>query len=182
MASSVNEVQIEQTQLFETERVLVRQLTVNDAKAMYSVYGDAEAMRWVGDGEPLDLAGCHQWVQVTHHNYARRGYGMSALVLRETSVVFGFCGIVHPGGQETPEIKYALQSAYWGRGLATEVVKGMLVYGAHTFQLHEIIATTAPENFASQQVLRKAGLVFAYDRHEEDGSIIKVFVWRHGTS
>lgn len=169
---------MEQVILFETARVLVRRLMAADVDALYRVYGDAEAMRWVGDGEPLDLAGCRRWVQVTHDNYARRGYGMSTLVLRATGEICGFCGIVHPGGQAMPEIKYALQRAYWGQGLATEVVRAMVAYGAETFDLQEMIATTAPENLASQQVLYKAGFAFADDRHEEDGSITKVFTWR----
>lgn len=96
------------TILFETARLLVRHIEHTDADAMYSVYGDADAMHWVGDGQPLDHNQCEHWIEVTHRNYAVRGYGMFALVERQSQKPVGFCGLVHPGGQTEVEIKYAL--------------------------------------------------------------------------
>ena len=164
-------------QLFETPRLAVRRLSAADVDAMHAVYGDAGAMRWVGDGEPLPREGCVEWVAVTHRNYATRGYGMSALVLRETGEVIGFCGIVHPGGQPAAEIKYALRRAHWGRGLASEAVAGMLAWGATTHGIAEIIATTAPDNAASQRVLAKAGMRPAGSRDNDDGTLTLIFAW-----
>ena len=83
---------------------------------MLAVYGDAEAMRWVGDGTPLSPEECDRWLVVTAENYAKRGYGMFALVERETGAVVGFCGLVHFGGQAEPEIKYALLRCGLGPG------------------------------------------------------------------
>jgi [ribosomal protein S5]-alanine N-acetyltransferase len=163
--------------IFQTERLHVRHLLAGDADAMYAVYGDAEAMRWVGDGEPLPREECVRWVEVTHANYARRGYGMSALVEKQSNEVIGFCGIVHPGGQPEAEIKYALRREFWGCGLATEAVTAMLRYGAREFGLREVIATVYPENVASHRVLLKAGMQSGESRRNEDGTFTQVFVW-----
>jgi RimJ/RimL family protein N-acetyltransferase len=164
--------------LFETERFLVRRLVADDVAALHAVYGDVEAMRWVGDGRPLARADCVRWVEVTDRNYATLGYGMAALMLRPGNDVIGFCGIVHPGGQPQPEIKYALRREFWGQGLATEAVRGMLKYGATSLRLHEIIATAAPQNLPSHRVLLKAGMIPAEPRHNEDGTLTQVFAWR----
>ncbi len=147
------------TPLFTTERLLVRQIDHADIDDMFAVYGDAESMRWVGDGVPLPRDGCAHWVDVTRTNYEKRGYGMSALVLKTTGEVVGFCGLVHPGGQAEPEIKYALKRAFFGQGFASEAVIGMLRYGRETLGLRHIIATVAPENTVSLRVLQKAGMV-----------------------
>jgi RimJ/RimL family protein N-acetyltransferase len=64
-----------------------------------------------------------------------------------------------------------------GRGIATETVGGMMVYGQLEYRLHEIIVTLNPANGASQRVLVKAGLSFQEDRTHYDGSIIRVMVW-----
>lgn len=164
--------------MFQTDRLLVRHLGADDAGVMHSVYGDAEVVRYVGDAEPLGRDGCAGWVVVTEKNYATRGYGMSALVLKETGEVIGFCGLVHPGGQVEPEIKYALAKQYWGRGYATEAVSGMLAYGAEEFGLTEVIATVSPDNAASLNVLAKAGLSVRETRLEDDGSQTVVLAWR----
>lgn len=166
------------TIIFETERLLVRQIDLADLDAMYAVYSDAEAMRWVGEGEPIKREQCEQWILVTQQNYASRGYGMFALLERDSGKIFGFCGLVHPGGQAEPEIKYALRREFWGKGFATEAVSAMLPYGASSFGLTEIIATTAPENTASHRVLTKSGMQFGELRQDEDGEFNQFFVWR----
>ena len=48
--------------LFDTPRLQVRRLEDADLGALLAVYGDAAAMRWVGDGRPLD----HAPVSYTH--------------------------------------------------------------------------------------------------------------------
>jgi RimJ/RimL family protein N-acetyltransferase len=162
---------------FSTARLVARSIEREDVAALQEVYGDADAMRWVGDGKPLDFAQCEQWVEVSQRNYADRGYGMFALVLRETGSVIGFCGPVHPQGQADPELKYALRRDHWGRGLATEAARAMLAAAASGFGMRRIIATTAPENAASHRVLLKAGMARGALENNQDGSWTQLFAW-----
>lgn len=164
--------------LFETPRLLARRITFDDLDDMHAVYGDVDAMRWVADGKGLDRDGCRWWIDKTLNNYRVRGYGMTALVLRETGKIVGFCGLVHAEGQAVPEIKYALRREYWGHGLASEAACGMLGYGASVLKLREIMATTDLENVASHRVLINAGMREAEIRRNDDGSFTKVFRWR----
>lgn len=164
--------------LFHSARLYGRRWQAEDVDDLLAVYGDAEAMRWVGDGQPITREACAQWFQVTADNYARRGYGMFTLVDRSTGQVVGFAGLVHPGGQAEAEIKYALHRAHWGRGLASEVVPALLAHGARAHGLRRIIATVAPGNLASQRVLAKAGMVRAEQRANDDGSATLVFHWQ----
>lgn len=163
--------------LFETPRLHVRQLQPCDIDALHAVYGDADAMRWVGNGRPLLRSQCEEWMSVTQRNYRTRGYGMLALVEKQSQVVIGFCGLVHPGGQLEAEIKYALRRECWGKGFASEAASALLNYGASTCGLKHVMATTAPENRASQRVLLKAGMVMTGLRREEDGSFTQMYEW-----
>jgi [ribosomal protein S5]-alanine N-acetyltransferase len=166
--------------IFETPRLLARHIELADADAMHAVYGDADVVRWVGDGQPLDHAQCEHWVEVTHRNYAARGYGMFALLERESRRVIGFCGLVHPGGQVEAEIKYALRRELWGFGFATEAVAALLSYGSLVLGIHHVIATTAPENTASHRVLLKAGMHRGELKGNDDGSFTQLFSWHPG--
>ncbi|MBD2099967.1 GNAT family N-acetyltransferase [Leptolyngbya sp. FACHB-261] len=165
--------------IFETERLVGRRLEPDDLTPMLAIYGDAEAMRWVGDGQPITEEQCVKWLEVTENNYRVRGYGMFALVERSSQGVIGFCGLVHPGGQNEAEIKYALARRYWGLGLATEAATAMLTFAATVVGLHRVIATTAPENIASHKVLLKAGMAREELRLNDDGSYTQVFGWRY---
>jgi RimJ/RimL family protein N-acetyltransferase len=163
--------------IFETERLQGRKLTPDDLQAMLEVYGDADAMRWVGDGSPLTLDGAKQWIEVTENNYHKRGYGMFALVEKSSGNVIGFCGIVHPGGQQEAEVKYAFLRSHWGQGFATEAVRDLIDYGNRQHGLTYLIATVAPEHLASQNVLAKVGMLKGEVRIDEDGSQTQVFEW-----
>lgn len=164
--------------LFQTERLLVRQLSSDDFDDMFAVYSDPEAMRWVDDGQPITQDECRYWIGVTQKNYETRGYGMSAIVLRATGKVIGFCGIVHPSGQEVAEIKYALLQAHWGKGYATEMARAMIDYGYREYGLREMIATIAPDNLASQKVMAKVGMIHAETIDNEDGTFTELFRWK----
>ena len=163
--------------LFETERLIARHVVKADTPAMYAVYSDPIAARWVGDGKPITRAETELWIDVTARNIAKRGYGMSALVDRSTGKVCGFMGLVHPGNQPEAELKYSFRRTHWGRGLATEAARAMLAYGVQTFGLKQIIATTAPENEASHRVLEKIGFTRGDLISNDDGSLTQVFRW-----
>lgn len=164
--------------VFTTDRLIARRWRASDVAALLAVYGDADAMRWVGEGRPITMPECEQWLEVTQANYEKRGYGMFALEEQASGMVVGFCGIVHPGGQIEPEVKYAFLRSHWGRGLATEAVVGLLEYGGRSHALSYIIATTDPANTASHRVLRKAGFERGELCDNDDGSQTQLFYWR----
>lgn len=160
-----------------TPRLQLRRLAADDVDALLAVYGDPLVVRWVGDRQPLPRAECQRWVDVTHRNYARRGYGMFALDRLDGERAVGFCGLVHPGDQPEAEIKYALRRDQWGQGLATEAARALLAWGAAQCGLQRVIATAHPDNEASHRVLQKAGLRRGALRRNDDGSHTQLFEW-----
>jgi RimJ/RimL family protein N-acetyltransferase len=161
--------------VFETERLLVRRWQDADLPVLEAVYGDAGAMRWVGDGTPITRDACRLWLEKTRSNYLKHGYGMFAVEKRDVPGVIGFCGIVHPGGQPEPELKYAYRREYWGQGFATEALRGLIRYGAEEHGLHYMMATVAPDHAVSQRVLQKAGMQQDSIRVNADGSRTLIF-------
>jgi RimJ/RimL family protein N-acetyltransferase len=162
--------------LFETPRLIVRQLQPEDVDAMFAVYGDPEVVRWVDDGQPLSRDLCAKWIDVSQHNYTSKGFGASAVIEKATGTFIGCCGIVYaPGGSE-PEIIYAFRQSHWGQGFASEVVPAMLAYGFGTCHLPEIYATIFPENLTSARVLIKAGMSWLRDDLNEDGTTTAVYI------
>lgn len=161
--------------VFLSARLRCRHWVPADRAILLEVYGDAEAMRFVGDGTPLTEEEADLWFEVTFGNYARRGYGMFTLEDRASGQVVGFAGLVHPGDQPEAEVKYALARTWWGRGLATEAVTHLLEVARSRYGLREVIATVAPEHAASQRVLLKVGMSRREDRVYEDGGRSLVF-------
>lgn len=162
--------------LFTTPRTRVRRLRRGDAPALHAIYGDAAAMRFVGDGKPLTLQRCEEWIEVTFGNLERRGYGMCAVVSRaDPALMIGSCGLVHPGGQAEAEVKYAFRPDHWGQGYAREVIPALVRYGIEVQQLGRVIATVNPAHTVSRRVLAHAGLSRRADRRNDDGSTSGVY-------
>jgi RimJ/RimL family protein N-acetyltransferase len=166
--------------LFQTARLDVHRLGPEHVDDLLGVYGDPRTMAPLGDGRVLDRAACQDWVGVTDRNMAEPGYGMAALLERASGRVVGFCGLVHPGGQAEPELKYALRHDAWGRGLGTEAARAMLAWGVERFGLERIIATAAEGNRASHQVLEKCGMRPEEPLVEDDGTRVLLFSWAPG--
>ncbi|MCA9304882.1 MAG: GNAT family N-acetyltransferase, partial [Phycisphaerales bacterium] len=91
-------------------------------------------------------------------------------------------GLVHPGGQPEPELKYALDRAVWGGGLATEVAGAMLEYARSVLGLAAVIATIARENAASIRIVERLGMTRSTPRVEDDGSITEVYTIQLNTT
>ena len=60
----------------------------------------------------------------------------------------------------TAEIGYWLAEPFWGRGVMTEAVSGLVDHAFRTFALRRIFASVYANNPASARVLEKAGFVF----------------------
>jgi ribosomal-protein-alanine N-acetyltransferase len=165
--------------LFHTPRLTVRQLQPGDAPAMYTIYGDPEVVRHMDDRLPLPLELCETWIEVSARNYATRGYGLCAVIERDTGELVGCGGVVHSRHQTDapPEIVYAFRRDRWGRGYASEVVPALLEHEARQHGLAHIWATIDPENLASARVLTKAGMLWQHTRPDPDGHPVSTWVW-----
>lgn len=67
---------------------------------------------------------------------------------------------LHPGDdvyRRSAEIGYFIGESYWNKGIATEAVKQMVVYGFSNFDIARIHAGVFEYNAASQRVLEKCG-------------------------
>ncbi|MBT0587384.1 GNAT family N-acetyltransferase [Alteromonas oceanisediminis] len=164
------------TVIFQTKRLRCRLWVREDLEVIYSVYSDKQGARWVGDGQPISREDAIRWLDVTFKNYSGRGYGMSTVIEKATGTIVGFCGLVHPNGQQHAEIKYSFKKTHWGLGYASEIVPGMISYGNTVHGLGKIIATVADENIASQRVLQKSHMSLS-DEYEENGQKILVYEW-----
>lgn len=161
---------------FETNRLQVRHLSLNDLDDLASLCEDTVAMKYMDDGEPLSREDCEGWIKVCENKYKDRGYGTSGVFEKSSGKFAGFCGVIRTPDTDYDEIIYALNQPFWGKGYATEVTKAMLAYVFEISQLDEIYATIHTDNIVSQKMMPKLNMTFVEDRPEDDGAITKVYV------
>lgn len=149
-----------------TERLRLRQMTVDDAEAALAFNSDPEVMRYTC--EPIwDSLEKARAMLEAYPDFDTVGYGRWAMVHRQDDRVIGFCGLKWLEDLREVDLGYRLLREYWGRGLATEACRATLRFGFEVIGLKRVIALVVPENLASIRVLEKCGMVreelFEYD-------------------
>ena len=93
-------------------------------------------------------------------SYARHGFGLFAVELRDDGTLIGLCGLLQRDYFEHPDIGYALLDRYASKGYAREVAAATLAWGWNSLKLERIVASTALENRESIRLLEKLGFRF----------------------
>ena len=106
--------------LLETERLLARRFTPEDAEDLYAALSDPEVMRYLEP--PFSLARTEDLIQ-------RAGLCEPPLIWavawKRTNEVIGHL-IWHPWGEAAMELGWVLRRDFWGRGLAKELTTALL--------------------------------------------------------
>jgi [ribosomal protein S5]-alanine N-acetyltransferase len=144
-----------------TARCELRLLAPQDAEPLQRLYGDPEAMRYVGaDGEARTPEQTARGVGRMIEHQEQHGYSLWAVTERQSGEVIGVAGLVLEEfvGPEV-EVVYELQRDRWGRGLATEVARACLDVAFGPLGLPRVIALAYPENRPSVRVMEKIGML-----------------------
>ncbi|HWT01443.1 MAG TPA: GNAT family N-acetyltransferase [Pyrinomonadaceae bacterium] len=145
----------------ETARLRLRGFTPDDLDALCQVFGDPEVMKYISGGEPRTREATEEGLLRSIEGWRKRGFGLWAVVEKETGELIGYCGLISL--EDTPEIEvaYGLMRSAWGKGFAAEAARASLGYGFNELKLERIVAVVNPENAASRRVLEKLGMKYA---------------------
>ena len=160
------------TTVLETERLTLRRMTPGDVEALAAVLGDPVAMRYYP--APFTRDQVEGWIQWSLKNYADFGYGLWAVVLKESQECIGDCGLtwqrVGYSEERQLEVGWHIRRDLWNRGLATEAGLACRDYARDVIRQPRLISLIDPHNLASQAVARKLGMELeredVLDRHQ----------------
>ena len=146
----------------ETERLILRPLSLADAPAVKELAGEREiADTTLNIPHPYEDGVAERWIS-THQERYEKDRGLSlAIVLRETHALIGAIGMNTNAAHENAEIGYWVGKPYWNRGYCTEAARAIVAYGFDALKLHRIYAHHLSRNPASGRVMQKIGM-----RHE----------------
>ena len=146
----------------ETERLILRGWTEEDAEALF---------RYARDPEVGPVAG---WAPHESVDYSREiirtvfaSPEVYAVVLKESGEPVGCCGLVPFGGNPTDvstaaeaEIGYWIGKPFWGHGLIPEAVNALLTRAFTQLNLTTVWGVVYDGNLRSQRVLEKCGFKY----------------------
>lgn len=142
--------------ILATERLIMRELSEDDAPALFEFYRDPEFTRFIIFAPHTSLDDSLEFVAFMKKIYQEKDSVRWGIELKETGKLIGNAGI-HFWKRDIrcAEVGYHIGQAYQGRGFATEVLGAMVKFGFERMNLNRIQAYINPGNDASGRVLEK---------------------------
>ena len=144
--------------ILETKRLILREMTQDDLPALQGILQDGETM-YAYNGA-FDEAETQAWLDRQLSRYAQYGFGLWAVVLKESGGMIGQCGLtMQPWrGDEVLEVGYLFNRAFWHHGYATEAARGCMEYAFDLLGAREVCSIIRETNLPSRRVAERNGM------------------------
>jgi RimJ/RimL family protein N-acetyltransferase len=147
--------------ILETERLILRLLTDDDAEFYLRLINQPSWLRNIGnrgihtvDNARLAIA---QGPLAMHASF---GFCLYAVEGKAEAAALGLCGLIKRETLEDVDIGYAFLDEHGGKGYAYEAAAAVLEYASSGLGLRRVVAITAPDNARSIRLIGKLGLRF----------------------
>lgn len=143
----------------ETERLLIRPLTLSDTTDIYQISSDSMVSRYVLWETHRSVMDSRAFIKQLLRQYRLGEPASWGIQLKKSGHVIGTIGFVALSREHScGEVGYSLSRAHWNNGYATEALRALIAYGMETLRLNRIEAQYDIHNPASGRVMEKAGM------------------------
>src|SRR5690349_2031823 len=157
----------------QTERLLLRRFTVDDAGFILTLLNEPAFLRYIGDKKVRNLDDARQYIlNGPMASYEQHGFGLNCVEMRESRTPIGMCGLLKREELPDPDIGFALLAEFRNQGLAFEAAEAVLK-DAHN--LPRILAITTLDNEASINLLERLGFRFEKIVTSPNGEQLRLF-------
>ncbi len=150
-------------QIFETERLRIRPLSVEDSKFILELFNTEGWLKFIGDRNVKDLLDAIDYIERIMKNDQ---VFYNVFELKETNQAIGIVTLLQRDELLFPDIGFAILPSYEKMGFTYEA-SSMYLHKLMASDAQEtILAITLPDNTSSIKLLEKLGL-------EADGAFMK---------
>ena len=147
--------------MIETDRLILRPFTPDDAAFVHALYNEPSFLRYIGDRGVHDLDAARAYIESGPlASYQRHGFGLYVVERQDGGERMGVCGLLKRDMLDSPDLGFAFLPAYWSQGYAFEAASAVLTFARSALGLTRILAITSRDNAASIALLARLGFVF----------------------
>lgn len=154
-------IRVERMPTLETERLILRPFTLEDAPAVYEFVKEWDvASTTLNIPHPYEPGMADSWIR-SHTISAAAGDGFSlAMIERASGDLVGSIALRLSPPHDRGELGYWVGRPYWGRGYVTEAAAAVMKHGFEVLGLNRIEAHHLSRNPASGRVMQKLGMTW----------------------
>ena len=149
--------------ILETNRLFVRESTVEDVDDFYRIYGEPSITYYMEDlfqNPEEEKVYMQEYIRQMYGFY---GFGMWTVILKEENRIIGRAGLNTREGYDLPELGFVIEKEYQKHGYAYEACEAILKYAKEELLFDKVQALVEAENRASVKLLQKLGFVYLKD-------------------
>ena len=153
----------------ETERLLLREMTENDLDDLKEILMDGPTMyAYEGAFTEEETRG---WLEGQFRRYRENGFGLWAVVLKETGEMIGDCGVTmqNINGDILPEIGYHIAKAHQRKGYAGEAARACRDWCFFNTPFNMIYSYMKKDNIPSSATARSNGMSLIKEFTDSEG-------------
>ena len=156
----------------ETERLILRAVTVEDAEAIFAWASDPDVNKFMMYPLHENIDVTREWLKTRDIN-GKDEFDLG-FVLKKTGELIGQGGLFYHEDLDVWEVGYNLRKDYWGQGLVPEAIQAIIDYVDKEKGIRAIVGEFAKDNMKSQRVMEKLGMTYWKDGQfsKLDGSVI----------
>lgn len=172
---TVVKINLNYMRIVETERLYLREITVQDSENAYLLNLDPEVIKYTGDSSFTSIDEAKTFLKNYTH-YKKYGFGRWGVIHKTNNEFLGWCGLKYTEEDKEYDIGFRFFRKHWNKGYATESAKACLELGFSKYGMSTIVGRAMKENIASIKVLQKIGLTFYkdFDFNGQKGVIYKI--------
>ena len=157
--------------VIKTENLLLREFTHEDFPALFEIFSDPETMRHYP--KPFDENHIKDWIEWNLQNYEEYGFGLWAVVLRETDEFIGDCGLTiqNIDGESLPEIGYHIHKNHWRKGFGSEAASEVRDWAFMNTEYDCLYSYMKYTNIGSYSTAVAIGMKKVKEYHDEKNGI-----------
>ena len=148
----------------ESERILLRPLTLEDGEFILELLNTDGFIKYIGDRNVRTVEQAKTYIlNGPLKSYETNGFGLSLAELKTDRTPVGMCGLLKRDYLDHADIGFAFLPRYTGKGYAYEIVEEIVRFGLQELRMEKILAIVLPENSSSVRLLEKVG--FSYEEN-----------------
>ena len=154
-----------------TDRLLLRQVRIEDALDIYNYVRNPNVLRYTTGTPPKEFAETEAFVRslvTSPDNSPANDFAWAIRIQGEPTVI----GVIEfsISDEQVGSIDYAMDEAYWNRGLMTEAVRAVLDWGFRTHPaINRVRSAAMTANPASTRVQEKCGMAVVRTEYQTWG-------------
>ena len=149
--------------ILETKRLYLREMTDSDFDALAKVISDPVNMKYYE--APYDNEGVIRWISWCKSCYQKYGFGLWAVILKESDEMIGDCGVSMQfiDDEWKPEIGYHLRLDMHNKGIAKEMTRAVRDYFFNNYSYDEVYSYMDLDNVPSYKTAESMGMKYLHN-------------------